>query len=175
MLFENLWTTIIANEFPEYKVLNFGIPGAASDTVARIGVNTLRSLTSQVHAVLALWPAPHRREYASKSFTGLVYKLPLLAPTPTQDMLPFENYWEMIDWKANSYNFCKNQLLLSTSSNTNNSEYFDLQINTNDKQISDDFILGAAFGVNTQRAIANYFIKLLRKQPSYFDQTKMQV
>ena len=163
---ENLWTTHISNAFSDCKVMNMGIAGGAADTVVRNGINTIKSLKGAVKVVLVLWPPYSRREFVSKEFSRLVYKSPL-----KDDFAPFAEYWKFIDWKANSYNFYKNKILLESICQATDVELHDLEINADSLEIQEDFANTIRhFGNNTHKAIANYFEKKIKKEPSVFEQ-----
>ena len=163
---ENIWSTQIAKSFEEYTVMNMGLFGAGPDSVSRIGVNTIMALPTAVKIVLIAWPPYLRREVATKKSKAMVYKTPF-----NDEVLPFENYWDQIDWVANSYNFYKNKLFLEAVCKANNIEYYDLEINLDTPAIKEDFINEYRyFGNNTHKAIANYFEKKIKKEPSVFEQ-----
>ena len=154
----DLWTTHISKLYPDYNVLNLGIPGAAADSVSRIGANTISALEGAVKIVLVLWPSYHRREFVNKDFIGAVYKTP-----DDKELVPFENYWDTIDWKSNSYNFYKNKQFIESVCSANNIKYYGLEINRDSPIIKNDFKNEyLSFGNDTQLAIANYFEERLR-------------
>lgn len=165
-----LWTSKLQELLPDTRVLNFGLPGGSSDTVSRIGTNAVLKLTSTVRAVVVVWPPYLRREFASNKFHGLVYKTP-----QNNETLPYPEYWEFIDWRANSYNFYKNKLLLSSICKANNVPFYDLEIDYSDKLIVDDMIKSygkeeyTTFGFDTHQSIADYFYKKITNQPSLFE------
>lgn len=161
---QDIWPTLVANAFPDCTVLNLGLPGGAGDTISRIAVNI--SMVLPVEAMLVLWAPHHRREVAKKGFERMVYR----SPIPGEDILPFAEYWDQIDWKANSYNFYKNKSLVESICVSHRSKFFDLDVNMDTPCIKDDFIGNyRSLGVNTHTAIANYFIKKLNGQPSFFE------
>jgi hypothetical protein len=167
---DQLWTTKLQELLPDTQVLNLGLPGGSGDTVSRIGTNLVMKLKSTVDAVLVVWPPYLRREFASNKFHSLVYKTP-----QNNEIVPYTNYWEFIDWRANSYNFYKNKLLLSSICQANNIPYYDLEIDYSDKFIRQDMIESfgqeeyTTFGFNAHDAIASYFYKKITNQPSLFE------
>jgi hypothetical protein len=159
---ELTWVNHLTKLVLDARVLNLGLPGAGADTVARIGVNTIMSLKNRVRAVFVIWPPYLRREFASIKFQGMVYK------TPSNDqVVPYTDYWNFIDWKSNSYNFHKNKILLSSVCQANNITYADLEINYDDPAIKEDMINSygqeeyTTIGFETHHAVANYFYKKL--------------
>ena len=154
------WPGRLQSLMESFNIMNLGLPGGSSDTVSRIGVNTVLALDNSVKAVLAVWPSYSRREFSSNKFHSMVYR------TPNNDQqIPFQDYWDFIDWRSNSYNFYKNKILISSVCRSKNIPFFDLEID-------DDFILHKedtlrtfkkleinSFGIDTHKAIANYFYK----------------
>jgi len=159
---ELTWVNHLTNLVPAVGVLNLGLPGAGADTVTRIGVNTIMALRERVRAVFVIWPPYLRREFASIKFQSMVYK------TPNNDeIVPYSEYWDLIDWKSNSYNFHKNKILLSSVCQANNIIYADLEINYDDPFIKQDMVKSygqeeyTTIGFDTHRATADYFYKKL--------------
>jgi len=171
--YDDLWTTKITNTFPDYIVMNMGIPGAGADTMTRIASNMFSALGDSIKIVLAPWAMYSRREFVTKKFQMLVYQ----TPTGEEEILPFPDYWDYIDWKSNSYNFYKNKRFLEALVKANHSELYDLEINPDTPVIKNDFIAkakshGRSLGVNTHTAIANYFEKCIKKEPSLFQKMR---
>jgi hypothetical protein len=159
---ELTWVNHLANLVPTARVLNLGLPGAGADTVTRIGVNTIMALGDCVRAVFVIWPPYLRREFASIKFQSMVYK------TPNNDeIIPYPEYWDFVDWKSNSYNFHKNKILLLSVCRANNIIYADLEINYNDPLIKEDMVKSygkeeyTTIGFDTHCATADYFYKKL--------------
>lgn len=167
---ERTWVAKLQEEFPQCCVLNFGLPGAAPDTAARIGANVVEALGDSIVAVLVVWPSYSRREFASNQFKSMVYR------TPNNDqIIPFDDYWDFIDWQANSYNFYKNRVLLEAVCRAKQIEFFDLEINDNNKYLKEDVLASYgkpevnSYGFATHSAIACYFAKKINHEPSKFE------
>jgi hypothetical protein len=167
----NTWVKHLSKTFPDHKILNLGLPGAGSDTVARIGVNTVQCLP--VTAVLVVWPAYLRREVASLKFHKMVYRTP-----EDKQEIPYDDYWEFIDWKSNSYNFYKNKIMLEAVCNKFNVPFYDLEIDDEFHLHQDDMAetyglaQKSSFGLSTHTAIANYFQKKITHELSLFERSR---
>jgi len=149
---------LLQKRMPNVQVLNLGIPGCSADSVTRIGVNTVMALKNQVQAVFVIWPAYLRREFASNRYHGLVYKTP-----DDSGSVPYPGYWDFIDWRSNSYNFHKNQIMLSAVCESHGVRFADLEINYDDEHIRKDtlesywFDAHTTLGFKTHQAVADYF------------------
>lgn len=169
--FQHLWPTLIAERFPEYVVVNMGVPGGGADTMTRIASNVLDIPGMRVKVVLASWGMYCRREVVSKKFKSLVYQ----TPDHVGEALPFPEYWDHIDWKANSYNFHKNKKFLEAKCEAFGAYLYDLELNLDTPAIAEDFVpkvYGRSLGINTHVALANYFEKRIKGEPSLFERTQ---
>ena len=148
---------LLQDRMPDIKILNLGLPGGSADSVTRIGVNSLMVL-KKVQAVFVVWPTYLRREFASNRYHGLVYKTP-----DKYGKIPYPEYWDFIDWRANSYNFHKNRIMLSAVCESHNVPFADLEINYDEEHIRNDTIetygdnVYTTFGFRTHQAIGDYF------------------
>jgi hypothetical protein len=149
---------LLQDRMPDVKVLNLGLPGGSADSVTRIGVNTVMALKNQVKAVFVIWPTYLRREFASNCYHGLVYKTP-----DNSGSIPYPEYWDFIDWRANSYNFHKNRIMLSAVCESQNVLFADIEFNYDEEHIRNDTIESygnqayTTIGHKTHRAVADYF------------------
>jgi hypothetical protein len=158
--YEKIWPNLLDTDA---VVLNLSIPGIALDGLARIAVQTLQALNN-VEAVLMHYPPMSLREFVSKKYKGGVH-------THRNYNLPYKDWWEHIDWQSNNYNFNKNRLLLESASVSHGAKYFDLYTNREDKKVPydwEEYGVYASIGPHTHQAIANYFNRKLKGQPSLF-------
>jgi len=159
---DRTFVKLLQERMPDVKVLNLGLPGGSADSVARIGVNTVMALKSQVRAVFVIWPTYLRREFVSNRYHGLVYKTP-----DGTGSIPYPEYWDFIDWRANSYNFHKNRIMLSAVCESHNVVFADLEINYDDEHIRNDTIATyghneyTTIGFKTHQAVCDYFANKL--------------
>jgi hypothetical protein len=145
-------------------VLNLSVPGISTDGLARIVTQTVQALGSTIDAVLIHYPSMSLREFVSKRYKGGVH-------THRNYNLPYKDWWDHIDWQSNNYNFNKNRLLMENVCARYKVAYHDLYINRDDKKVPFDFVeygVYSSIGPHTHRAIANYFSRKLRNQPSLF-------
>lgn len=159
-----IWPTHLRKALPQYEVLNLGIMGAANDTVARILVQLTRVLSSEIKYACVLWPHPNRREFVSKEYTKIV-------TTHDKTDIPYEEYWDFIDWKSNNYNHFKNYHLIKNLCLSHDIKLLDLEIDRFDKKVPFDHAgKYFALGEKSHTAIANYYEKLIKGMPSLFEQ-----
>lgn len=166
--FQQIYSTVLQENLPEYTILNLAVAGASPDSATRIGVQTIQYLGSNIKHVCMLWPVFSLREFVSKTFKSGVHTL-------NNSNVPYNNWWDHIDWVSNNYNYRRNKLLLSNSARAINAEYHDLIINRNDHKVPYDYISFneyTALGPLTHQAIANYFYKKITKNPSLFQSTQ---
>jgi hypothetical protein len=163
---EKTWTHILSQKFTEYEVLNLGIIGASRDTISRILIQLTQVLGDEIKYACILWPHLNRREFVSKEFTKIITSHDRLD-------LPFEEYWDFIDWKSNNYNHFKNYHLIKNLCTVHDITLLDLELNRFDKKVPFDY-LGKYFalGENSHVAIANYYEKLINGKPSLFEKIK---
>jgi hypothetical protein len=161
---DRTFVKLLQQRMPEVKVLNLGLPGGSADSVARIGVNAVMALKNQVQAVFVIWPTYLRREFASNRYHGLVYKTP-----DGNGRIPYPEYWDFVDWRANSYNFHKNQIMLSAVCESHNVVFAGLEINYDDEHIRNDTIESygqneyTTIGFKTHQAVCDYFADKISK------------
>lgn len=102
--YEKLYSTIVEKEIAT-PVLNFSIPGASSDTVARVASCIIPYWSK--HAinlkVVVGWPYSLRRELFLDEFKASIN---------FQNEPPIKEYFKLLDDTANEYNQEKNQLLI---------------------------------------------------------------
>ena len=138
--------------------------GAANDTVARILIQLTQVLSSEIKYACILWPHPNRREFVSKEYTKIV-------TTHDKTDIPYEEYWDFIDWKSNNYNHFKNYHLIKNLCLLHNIKLLDLEIDRFDKKVPFDHAgKYFALGEKSHIAIANYYEKLIKGVPSLFEQ-----
>ena len=168
---EQCWVGKLQEMMPNSTVWNLGLPGGSPDTVSRVGVNVVNALGNKVDAVAVVWPMYSRREVASLKFNSLVYKTP-------QDVqkIPYPEYWDFIDWRANSYNFYKNKLLLSSICEANNIPYYDLELDDSFKLHEEDVVSSYgkpeinSYGFDTHKAISMHFYKKINNMQTLFEE-----
>jgi hypothetical protein len=160
---ENTWPYILPNHIDsQYKVLNLGVIGASRDTIARLLIKLTGVLSDEINHVCILWPHPNRREFVSKEYTKII-------TSHDKHNLPYEEYWDYIDWRSNNYNMMKNKHLIKNVCSLNNIQLSDLEIERFDSKVPFDFSGEYnAFGRNTHTAIASYFAKIINGEESLF-------
>jgi hypothetical protein len=95
----------IENSLPNTRVLNFGVAGGSSDTVARLiscTVPYFKTISLKL-SVCVLWPQDVRREIMLDNYKA--------SWQPTMDP-PIKEYPMLIDDTSNSYNLEKNKCLV---------------------------------------------------------------
>jgi hypothetical protein len=158
---DKIWSNLLDTDA---TVLNLSVPGISIDGLTRIAVQTIQTLGNTVDAVLIHYPSMSLREFVSKQYKGGVH-------THRNYNLPYKDWWDHIDWQSNNYNFNKNRLLMENICASHNIAYYDLYINRDDKKVPFDFVeygVYSSIGPHTHRAIANYFNRKLKKEPSLF-------
>jgi hypothetical protein len=158
---DKIWPNLIDTDA---TVLNLSVPGISIDGLARIVAQTVQALGSTIDAVLIHYPSMSLREFVSKRYKGGVH-------THRNYNLPYADWWDHIDWQSNNYNFNKNRLLMESICAQHNVAYYDLYINRDDKKVPFDFVeygVYSSIGPATHQAIANYFNRRLKGEPSLF-------
>lgn len=165
--YEDLAVTHMMAQFPaDHRVLNLGILGAAPDTVVRIAMNFCTLLNNVKH-VCVIWPNPRRREIVSVNGEFIIGAAGTMAGECGDITETLANF---IDWKSNSYNFHKNKIMLEQFCELKHISLSQLLINRNDSKVPFDYASAYnAFGPLTNRAIANYFLKQIRCQPTLYE------
>ena len=164
--YKDIWPTNLSEQMPDHVVLNMGIIGGSCDTISRVLVKITQVLGEEITAVCVLWPHNNRREFVSKEFTGII-------TSHDGEIIPYEDYWDFIDWKSDNYNIFKNKHLVTNIAKANNFSLFDLTINRFDKRVPFDFAgKYYALGPNSHHAISNYFYKKIMGLPSVFENGK---
>lgn len=165
--YSQMWTTLLQEKLPDYNIVNLGMPGYASDTCARIGACVLQALDSSVTHVISIASAEGRREFVTKDIKKII-SWPFVITN-----VPYETYWDFIDWQSNNYNNYKNELLLENMTRARGGTYLSLMINGTGKSAKlfdgEHGIFGIC-GPMTHQAIANYFYKKIMNLPSMFEQ-----
>ena len=102
---ENTWPRLLENRVKNSKVLNFGIPGASTDTVARLVACTVPffSAISKNIKIVILWPQKDRREIFQENYAS--------SWSPWKEP-PYPEFILSIDDTSNNYNFEKNKLIV---------------------------------------------------------------
>jgi hypothetical protein len=162
---QQTWPYKLQERLTNYAILNCGTIAASSDTISRLIVKITHILKNIEH-ICILWPHNNRREFVSKEYTGIITSHNVLN-------VPFEQYWDFIDWKSDNYNFFKNYHLIKNVCLSNNIKLLDLEINRFDKKVPYDYSNKYfALGENTQTAISTYFYKKISSIPSLFEVLK---
>jgi hypothetical protein len=165
--YSQIWTTQLQTQLPEYNIINMGMPGWSPDTMVRSGVSTIKALGSSIQHICLIWPVDGRREFISKQYKKIV------GLNGVTD-IPYENYWDHVDWVSNNYNLNKNINLIKFVAIANKINYIDLQIVTLGKKAKfdgDRFGKGV-FGPATQTALSRWFYKKIKGQPSLYESLK---
>lgn len=163
---EKIWPFLLSKGLPQYSVLNIGLIGASRDTISRKLIQLSQILSEEIKFVCILWPHPNRREFVSKEYTKII-------TTHDKTDLPFDDYWDFIDWKSNNYNQFKNYHLIKYLCSANNIQMLDLEIDRFDKKVPFDYAgKFYALGEKSHKAITNYFLKKIKGEPSLFDKIK---
>jgi hypothetical protein len=160
---DKIWPTLLQNNIgSEYTVLNCGVVGAALDTVARQITKIARVKSLHIEAMCVLSPHPTRREFVSKEYTHIIN-------IADKVYVPYEEYWDFIDWKSNNYNYHKNNQLIEGVCRANGIKIENLTIERFDKKSPWDY-KGPFFalGENSHLAISNYFTKKILNLPSLY-------
>lgn len=154
---EETWPYLLKSMYPDHLVLNCGIIGASADTISRMLIKTLNINELDIDAVCIFWPHNNRREFVSKEYTKIITSFDV-------EDVPYDEYWDFIDWKSDNYNFFKNYHLCDSMCKSKNIKFYDLLINRFDKKVPYDY-KGKfyALGPYSHIAIANYFSKNLLK------------
>ena len=163
--FDSIYSTKI-QQATDLCVVNLGIPGLSGDGMSRVGVQTLLALGSSVKHVCVLWPVLSLREFVSKKFNSGIHT--------HSKHVPYEQWWEHIDWVSNNYNYQKNHLLLKQTTLNCGAKYHELIINRYDKTSSITYTevdnMFTEFTPESHTAIANYYLRKINNQPSLFQE-----
>ena len=159
--YDQIWPMLIDTDA---IVLNLSIPGISNDGMARVAAQAIHALGNSISTVLAHYPPMSLREFVSKKYKGGVH-------THRNYYLPYNDWWNHIDWQSNNYNFNKNKLLLENTCAKFDIELHDLYINRNDTNVPYDFVEYGVYnsiGPHTHQAIANYFNRKLNGDLSLY-------
>lgn len=102
---EQCWPRLLEKTLPNTRVLNFGIPGASMDTIARMVtcvVPYFKPLCKKLE-VAALWAQDDRREIFQENYVDCW--------SPWKEP-PFPEYILTIDDRSNRYNHQKNEAMI---------------------------------------------------------------
>jgi hypothetical protein len=169
--YEELWTTQLQHMLPDYNVITMAMPTWSFDTVARVGVQTLQALSGCVEHVLVIPPDEHRREFVSKQYKNIISSHHTAVTN-----LPYQDYWEHIDWVSNNYNYFKNYFLLKSMTEAQGGKYTQLLLTVNDKNNryhqDPDAVRGWPSGPLLQQAMATWFYKQILGLPSKFEELR---
>ena len=165
--FAETWPSVLQELIgDEATVINLGIGGASNDNIARIGYCSIEALKQSVIAVCCMWAPMSLREFVSKDFKGGVHTL-------ENDNLPYQDWWDHIDWVSNNYDFFKNRGLLDSACSAHGIDFHDLQINLDDLKYDLDTIKFGSYnatGPQTNKAMAQWFYKKIKKIPSLYQE-----
>jgi hypothetical protein len=165
--FDEMYATKMQNA-TDYCIVNLGIPGCSADAMVRIGAQAIFALGNAVKHVCVLWPVISLREFVSKTFVCGVHN--------HSDYLPYDKWWDHIDWVSNNYNYQKNKILIQQTVENAGAEYHDLIINRYDTKAPTTYTQVelksshpyTEFDSTSHTAIANYFLRKINNQPSLF-------
>ena len=162
--YEYTWTCQLLTLLPDYNLVTFGLPGWSFDTVARVGACVLQAIKGTVDYVIVMPPNDHRREFVSKQ-----YKKVISHPHGVTNV-PYEDYWDHIDWQSNNYNYFKNSLLLKSMTESQGGTYIELLLTVDGK--NDPYKRGerGLTGPDTYSALTQYFYKKIKGLPSKFEE-----
>ena len=113
---EDTYSSIISKKL-NVPVLNFGIPGASSDTVARMATCLVPYFNKSNLTVLVGWPYKERREVFLDDFKASIN---------FQNDPPIKDFVKLLDDTASNYNLEKNQLLVRSVCKANNVSLFEI-------------------------------------------------
>lgn len=173
--YPDVYSCRISESCRDYLILNLGIVALSADAMARIAAQSISALGSAVKHVCALWPVHSNREFVSKKF--------LCGTNGIDSYVPYELWYDHIDWVSNNYNYQKNHLLLKLATQSVGAKYHELMINRYDKnsnisyqtvsspatEYSKEFIF-TEFTPDTHQAVANYFIRQINSCPSLYQE-----
>lgn len=151
---DKMYSSVMQQLMPDYTIVNLAIPGASPDSATRIGVQTILHLKGAVKYATMLWPVMSLREFVSKNYCSGVHTL-------NNNNVPYDDWWDHIDWVSNNYNYMKNKILLDSVCKAHDIKFADLIVNRNDPKVPYDLLeFGpyTALGEKTHSAIANYFV-----------------
>jgi hypothetical protein len=164
--YDKIYSSLIQKQLPNSIVVNMAVPGGSPDQATRIGVQTISYLKSAITDVCMFWPGFSLREFVSKNFSSGTY-------TSDKESVPYKDWWDHIDWINNNYNYQKNKLLLESTCQAHNINYYDLIVNREDTIVPFDYMYNdneTVFGEKAHQAMAAYFYKKITKQPSLYQQ-----
>ena len=89
---------------------------------------------------------------------------------PNSTNVPYEDYWDHIDWQSNNYNYFKNSLLLKSMTESQGGTYIELLLTVDGK--NDPYKRGerGLTGPDTYSALTQYFYKKIKGLPSKFEE-----
>jgi hypothetical protein len=167
--YEDLWCTQLQKKLPDYNIVPLGAPSWADDTLTRTTVCTIKALGNTIKHVCLMWPGPSRREFVKKDYKRILHNA---APTD----IPYEEFWDHLDWVNNNYNYTRNQNLVKFICEAYGINLIDLLIITNGKnnefEGDGDRFGNGIFGTNSHVAFGNYFYKKIMNQPSLYEELK---
>lgn len=165
--YKKIWTSLLQQDLgEEYLVMNFGVPSLSNDGITRIGFRAMSALSGNIAASCVLWAPASLREFVTKRFQSGVHIL-------DNNHLPYEEWWDHIDWVSNNYNYGKNRALLSSVAAAIGCEFVDLMINIDDEKYQFDLIEFGnyhAIGEHTHRALADWYYKKIKGIPSLYEE-----
>lgn len=170
---DKIWPNLLQKKLNDYYqnddevlVLNLGIFSGACDSVVRLLINYV-NLIPNITDVCVIWPNTNRREFVS------IPKKMIISGTVPLSELPFIEYWNVMDWESDSYNFHKNKILAENFCATHNIQLFDLLLNRFFEKAQFDFSSYLfALGEKSNEALSNYYFKKITKQLSKYEEVK---
>jgi hypothetical protein len=121
---------LIERELENTRVLNFGIPKASTDTIARMVACTVpyfKPLCKKL-SIIIIWPPDDRREVFMNGHHESV---------TAKSEPPFNGYFEGIDTVSNRYNRYKNEYLVDVIAQVYNIDIFTLPFNMYTSAVDD--------------------------------------
>lgn len=161
-----VWIAHLQRLMPDHNIMPMGLPGWSADTVSRTIVSTVKALGQSLVHVCAIWPQNNRREFVKKGYKKIIGN----GEEEITDV-PFEDYWDQIDWVSNNYNYHKNCELARYACQAHGIGYTDLLIVTLGRYAKFD---GERFGKGvmgplSHEAMSRWFYKKITGQPSLYE------
>lgn len=149
---ESVWPSLIEQDRP-YPMLNLGIGGASTDTVARILTNI--SGLYNIQTVFILWPEASRFEQYFPDFA----ESPILSITP--GLASIEHVWYMDQINAQQ-RFLRNQTIVQLLSDVHNFQVIDQTLDAATKTIPFEPARdGCHWGFKPNQIMAELFLNKL--------------
>lgn len=173
--YHDMYSSNIIKGAGKYCVLNLGVASLSGDGMTRIGVQSMLALGSAVKHVCVLWPILSLREFVSKKFASGVHT--------TSTHIPYQDWYDHVDWVSNNYNYQKNHILLKNTACSIGAKYHELLVNRYDTKSNITYqtikslesehskeVAFTEFTPDSHTAIANYFLRKINNQPSLYEE-----